>query len=138
MGSDELPAGRSGRRRRGVGAGRRAAHRWNRASPSSEPAGLAVAAAWAQATSLLIGNWRFLFAGRSYGELFAAPSPVLHFWSLAIEEQLYVLFPLVVLVTARRRLAPVLAALIAGSVALSFALYRTGGSTDAVYYGTFT
>jgi peptidoglycan/LPS O-acetylase OafA/YrhL len=85
-----------------------------------------------------VANWRFILAGRSYGDLFAAPSPVLHFWSLAIEEQLYVLFPLVVLVTARRRLAPLLVALIAGSVALSFALYTPGGSTDAVYYGTFT
>ena len=85
-----------------------------------------------------VANWRFLFAGRSYGDLFAAPSPVLHFWSLAIEEQLYVLFPLVVLVTARRRLAPVLGALIAGSVVLSWALHSPGGSTDAVYYGTFT
>jgi peptidoglycan/LPS O-acetylase OafA/YrhL len=85
-----------------------------------------------------VANWRFLFGGRSYGDLFAAPSPVLHFWSLAIEEQLYVLFPLVVLVTVRRWLGPVLVLLITGSLALSFALYSPGGSTDAVYYGTFT
>lgn len=85
-----------------------------------------------------VANWRFLFAGRSYADLFAAPSPVLHFWSLAIEEQLYVLFPLLVLVTVRRWLAPVLTALIVGSVLLSLTLYTPGGSTDAVYYGTFT
>jgi peptidoglycan/LPS O-acetylase OafA/YrhL len=34
-----------------------------------------------------VANWRFLFDDRSYSELFADPSPVLHFWSLAIEEQ---------------------------------------------------
>src|SRR4029079_15931901 len=51
---------------------------------------------------------------------------------------LYVLFPLLVLVTARRWLAPVLGALIVGSVALSLVLYSPGRSTDAVYYGTFT
>ena len=84
-------------------------------------------------------NWRFLVDGQSYGDLFAAPSPVLHFWSLAIEEQLYVLFPLLVVGVGRgRRLAPVLVALVAGSVALSWVLYSPGGSTSAVYYGTFT
>jgi peptidoglycan/LPS O-acetylase OafA/YrhL len=85
-----------------------------------------------------VANWRFILAGRSYGDLFAAPSPVLHFWSLAIEEQLYLAFPIVVLLLSRRRrlLAPILGALVLGSVALSFVLYSPGGSTDAAYYGT--
>jgi peptidoglycan/LPS O-acetylase OafA/YrhL len=38
-----------------------------------------------------VANWRFLYAGRSYADLFAAPSPVQHFWSLAVEEQFYFL-----------------------------------------------
>ena len=46
------------------------------------------------AAVLNVANWRFLFADRSYAELFASPSPVLHFWSLAIEEQFYWVFPL--------------------------------------------
>ncbi|MDQ3106756.1 MAG: acyltransferase family protein, partial [Actinomycetota bacterium] len=41
------------------------------------------------AALLNLANWRFLVEGRSYGDLFSAPSPVLHFWSLAIEEQFY-------------------------------------------------
>jgi len=85
-----------------------------------------------------VANWRFLLAGRSYGDLFAAPSPVLHFWSLAIEEQLYVAFPIVVLLTPARRLAAVLGVLIAGSVLSSVVLFDAGGANDAVYYGTFT
>src|SRR3954451_22028337 len=84
-----------------------------------------------------VANWRFLFQGHHYADLFAAPSPVLHFWSLAIEEQLYVLFPLLVVAVGRRRLGPVLCALIAGSVALGWLLYTPGGSTNAAYYGTF-
>ena len=39
-------------------------------------------------------NWRFLAADQSYTALFVAPSPVQHFWSLSIEEQFYVAFPL--------------------------------------------
>jgi peptidoglycan/LPS O-acetylase OafA/YrhL len=84
-------------------------------------------------------NWRFILDGQSYGDLFAAPSPVLHFWSLAIEEQLYVLFPLLVVVVGavRRRLVPVLCGLVVLSVALAWALFTPGGSTSAAYYGTF-
>jgi peptidoglycan/LPS O-acetylase OafA/YrhL len=33
-----------------------------------------------------VANWRFVFAKTSYAGLFDAPSPVLHFWSLAIEK----------------------------------------------------
>lgn len=43
-----------------------------------------------------VANWRFIFSDQSYADLFAEPSPVLHFWSLAIEEQFYVLYPLLI------------------------------------------
>jgi peptidoglycan/LPS O-acetylase OafA/YrhL len=44
-----------------------------------------------------VTNWRFIGAENSYFREFAAPSPVLHLWSLAIEEQFYVVWPLVML-----------------------------------------
>ena len=34
-------------------------------------------------------NWTQLFGHKSYADLFVAPSPVAHFWSLGIEEQFY-------------------------------------------------
>src|SRR5688572_20460392 len=41
------------------------------------------------AAALNAANWHFLAEGASYGDLFTGPSAVLHFWSLAIEEQFY-------------------------------------------------
>ncbi|HEV7757525.1 MAG TPA: acyltransferase family protein [Acidimicrobiales bacterium] len=88
---------------------------------------------------LNVANWRFLFADRSYAELFASPSPALHFWSLAIEEQFYWVFPLLtagVLVAARGSLR-IYAAVLAGFLVLSGVLtlaYRDTPNT--VYYST--
>src|SRR5207237_554156 len=36
-----------------------------------------------------VANWRFVFSHHSYAALFSQPSPFDHTWSLAIEEQFY-------------------------------------------------
>ncbi|MFZ4517584.1 MAG: acyltransferase family protein [Microthrixaceae bacterium] len=41
-------------------------------------------------------NWHFIAQGRSYGAGFAAPSPLEHYWSLAVEQQFYLVFPVFV------------------------------------------
>jgi peptidoglycan/LPS O-acetylase OafA/YrhL len=95
----------------------------------------------ALATLGYVANWRFLLSGQRYEDLFAAPSPVLHAWSLGVEEQFYLFFPLLVagvlaLTPGRRRgLVMVLGGLVAGSVALSLHFHN---DHNRVYYGTDT
>lgn len=86
-----------------------------------------------------VANWRFLLADISYADLFSAPSPVQHFWSLAIEEQFYVLYPLVVFgalkLGGRRLLGGLLTVAIGASLVIA---YVGRGNLDRVYYGTDT
>ncbi len=90
-----------------------------------------------------VANWRFVFAHQSYASLFAAPSPVQHFWSLAIEEQFYLLYPIVAfgalaVLRSVRRLRYFLMLLTAGSIGLTFLLWSPGTDPSRVYYGTDT
>jgi peptidoglycan/LPS O-acetylase OafA/YrhL len=85
-------------------------------------------------------NWRFIASNQGYFQTFAAPSPLRHTWTLAIEEQFYLLWPLValaVLHVARRRRALVAVCVVLGaiSVAVMVRTYRPGEPLRA-YYGT--
>jgi peptidoglycan/LPS O-acetylase OafA/YrhL len=88
-----------------------------------------------------VANWHDIFSGDSYAQLFASPSPVLHFWSLSIEEQFYLLFPLVLvgLWAASKGRRGVLAAGL-GVLALASFLepFVFDMSDDRVYFGTDT
>lgn len=60
------------------------------------------------ASALYVSNIRFAAQATDYLGAVAPPSPVLHFWSLGVEEQFYLVWPLLVLlvaVLARRRAA---------------------------------
>ena len=48
-------------------------------------------------------NWRPVFSGESYFDQFSVPSPLRHTWSLAIEEQWYAFWPLLLFVVLRLR-----------------------------------
>src|SRR4029079_6877201 len=93
------------------------------------------------ASLFYVANWRFVVAKQGYFELFSAPSPLRHMWSLAIEEQFYLVWPLVTLAALRagrgslRLLAIVCAGGVAASIAAMAIEYRAGDPSRA-YYGT--
>ena len=89
-----------------------------------------------------VANWRFLWSGRAYTDLFATPSPLQHYWSLSVEEQFYlVLAPVIaaVLALARGRrmvIGGVLGMLAAASFVDGWLAVNHG--IDRAYYGTDT
>nr|WP_255669876.1 acyltransferase family protein [Aeromicrobium wangtongii] len=89
-----------------------------------------------------IANWNFLSSGEAYFGAVTEPSPLLHTWSLAVEEQFYIVFPfIVVLLTrfcGRRMRGVVLAAVAILSAAWMAYLYDPALPPDRVYYGTDT
>lgn len=88
-------------------------------------------------------NWWQIFRKVSYFENAGAPSPFTHCWSLAIETQFYLIYPifLILLSKARNRgkvFAAVTAVLAMISVVLMGVLYSPDGDPSRVYYGTDT
>jgi len=80
-------------------------------------------------------NWGQVLTGQKYGTD-ASASPLLHFWSLAIEEQLYLVVPLALLLCGTRRRGQLLMGVaLAGSV---YAIVRSADSATLSYYSTFT
>lgn len=123
-----------------------------------------VAAAWAIFTSsralritedgawsMFFGaNWHFALAGTNYMESDGVVSPLQHFWSLAVEEQFYVVWPwLVVLLTGvlasrmnwgktKALTALGVTMVMASAVSFGFAMWETSTSPTFAYFSTFS
>ncbi len=95
------------------------------------------------ATLGYVANWRFVVGDEAYFGQVASPSPVRHAWSLAVEEQFYIIYPLLLialLALVRRRvtLVWILVGLGALSAVLMALLHHPGLDPSRVYYGTDT
>jgi peptidoglycan/LPS O-acetylase OafA/YrhL len=83
------------------------------------------------AALLFSANIFFSLSPTGYFDLTPESSPLLHLWSLGVEEQFYILWP-AILVLARKRLVPALAILCVAS----FVLAEWWSGTNAAFYQT--
>lgn len=95
------------------------------------------------AAILYVSNWWYIFHHVPYFLRYGNPAPLTHLWSLAVEEQFYLLWPLVLWLGLRylpKRWHLVVLTLLAAlaSAALMAWLYHPGTDPSRVYYGTDT
>lgn len=95
------------------------------------------------ASFFYVNNWWFIFHNVSYFDSFGMPSPLKNLWSLAIEEQFYLIWPVFLLVFLRWVKNPKLLLKIVIGLGLLSAIWMTilyvpGTDPSRVYYGTDT
>lgn len=92
---------------------------------------------------LFFNNWWQILHNVSYFNALGDPSPLTHFWSLAIEEQFYLIWPPLLLAmvsmhTSKPNTRRVVLGLAAVSAVAMMALYNPATDPSRVYYGTDT
>lgn len=92
---------------------------------------------------LFFNNWWQIAQNVSYFNALGDPSPLTHFWSLAIEEQFYLIWPpllfaMVSMHVSKPNTRRVVLGLAAVSALAMMALYNPAADPSRVYYGTDT
>ena len=92
---------------------------------------------------LFFNNWWQIFHNVSYFDALGSPSPVTHFWSLAIEEQFYLIWPVLLFIMmklgVKKRVLSIMTLVLALLSAIDMAvLFDPHGDPSRVYYGTDT
>ncbi len=87
-------------------------------------------------------NWHFISIGSNYFDQTGLTSPLTHTWSLAVEEQFYLVWPLIVLGVFKlwRSKAALLVVCVAGALAsaVEMAVLYSPADINRIYYGTDT
>jgi peptidoglycan/LPS O-acetylase OafA/YrhL len=107
---------------------------WFGATPGTDPPGdpVDVGAALRQVGVVLLYGVNWVYA------LGSGDAPLAHLWSLAVEEQFYVVWPVVLLVVLRLGRTWPVVALAGASAVLPLFLYDGGAGVDRIYFGTDT
>jgi peptidoglycan/LPS O-acetylase OafA/YrhL len=66
------------------------------------------------------------------------PNPLIHYWSVAVEEQYYLVWPLIVFFCSPKRLVRVACALCISVIMLRIGLFRSGVNPAIIYSNTLT
>lgn len=94
------------------------------------------------AALLYVSNWWQIIGKDSYFAQAGRPPLLRHLWSLAVEEQFYLLWPVVVALVVgrvrRSRFALVTLIVALGSAVAMAAFFKSEVDPSALYYGTFT
>jgi peptidoglycan/LPS O-acetylase OafA/YrhL len=97
-----------------------------------------------QWASLFAANLRLIQQGTNYLSAQLPPSPLEHYWSLAVEEQFYLVWPslfwLVIALTRGRRPRTSLAVILAGVItaSLTWCIWQTGRDGTVAYFSPLT
>ena len=94
-------------------------------------------------TAFYVANWHFIAQGANYFAATGPPSPLTHTWSLAVEEQFYLVWPILVVgvLAAFRRIGAVFWLALLGALASATemaVLFTHGANETRLYYGTDT
>ena len=93
-------------------------------------------------TNLLwVYNWWEIFNGQSYFDRFGSESPFTHLWTLGVEAQFYVLWPLILILLLKlfkKKIVKWIVLILAVLSAIEMALLYDPQNINRVYYGTDT